>query len=229
MILHSRVQLFYDGPMYTPPFNAVLDEDEARAMVAAFRTAWLVTVAGDGVPIATLLPVLWRGDVVIAHMAKANPQWRGITDDAPALLIASGPDAYISPSWYAAKAEHGKVVPTWNYSAVHLTGTVRVHLDSDWLRGAVTELTDTHEAGRDPRWHVTDAPQNYVDAQLNGIVGIQFTVTRVEGKAKLSQNRSQADQAGAIAGLRADRLDPHDAASAATVADAMEAHLQAQP
>jgi transcriptional regulator len=208
--------------MYTPPFNAVLDEDEIRAMVAAFRTAWLVTVDDDGVPVATLLPILWHGDVVIAHMAKANAQWRGIADDAPALLIVAGPDAYISPAWYAAKAEHGKVVPTWNYSAVHLTGTVRVHQDSDWLRRAVTDLTDTHEGGRDHRWHVTDAPQNYIDAQLNGIVGIEFTVTRIEGKAKLSQNRSDADQAGVIAGLRADRLAPADAAAAAAVAAAME-------
>jgi transcriptional regulator len=208
--------------MYTPPFNAVRDEDEIRSMVAAFRTAWLVTVAGDGWPVGTLLPILWRDDVVIAHMAKASEHWRAIADDAPALLIAGGPEAYISPTWYAAKAEHGKVVPTWNYSAVHLTGTVRVHHDPEWIRRAVTELTDTHEAGRDHRWHVTDAPEPYIQAQLNGIVGIEFAVRRVEGKAKLSQNRSAADRTGVIAGLRADRLEPHDAAGAAAVADAME-------
>ena len=207
--------------MYTPPFNAVRDEAEIRAMVAAFRTAWLVTADEDGVPAATLLPILWHGHVVIAHLAKANPQWRGIADDAPALLIASGPEAYISPSWYAAKAEHGKVVPTWNYSAVHLTGTVRLHHNSDWLRRAVTDLTDTHETGRDHRWQVTDAPEAYIDSQLNGIVGIEFAVTRVEGKAKLSQNRSDADQTGVIAGLHAERLAPPHAAAAATVADAM--------
>jgi transcriptional regulator len=212
----------YDGPIYTPPFNAVGDEDEIRSLVAAARTAWLVTVDADGVPVATLLPILWHDDVVIAHMAKANPQWRGIADGAPALLIAGGPEAYISPSWYAAKAEHGKVVPTWNYTAVHLTGTVRVHQDAEWLRRAVTELTDGHEAGREHRWHVTDAPPTYIDGQLNGIVGIEFTVTRIEGKAKLSQNRSDADQAGVIAGLRADRLAPADAAAAAAVAAAME-------
>jgi transcriptional regulator len=212
--------------MYIPPFNAVQGEDEIRAMVAAFRTAWLVTADEDRVPTATLLPIMWRGDIVIAHMAKANPHWRGISDGSPALLIAAGPDAYISPSWYAAKAEHGKVVPTWNYSAVHLTGTVRVHQDSEWLRRAVTDLTDTHEAGREHRWQVTDAPETYIDAQLNGIVGIEFTVTRVEGKAKLSQNRSRADQAGVIEGLRADRLHPHAAAAAATMADAIQAHLE---
>jgi transcriptional regulator len=210
--------------MYIPPFNAVQGEDEIRAMVAAFRTAWLVTADEDRVPTATLLPIMWRGDIVIAHMAKANPHWRGISDGSPALLIAAGPDAYISPSWYAAKAEHGKVVPTWNYSAVHLTGTVRVHQDSEWLRRAVTDLTDTHEAGREHRWQVTDAPETYIDAQLNGIVGIEFTVTRVEGKAKLSQNRSEADRRGVVVGLREDattRLGGADAAQANDVAQQM--------
>ena len=208
--------------MYTPPFNAVRDEDAIRAMVAAGRTAWLVTVNPDGLPVATLLPIMWHDDVVIAHLAKANPQWRDIADDAPGLLIISGPEAYISPSWYAAKAEHGKVVPTWNYSSVHLTGTVRVHQELEWLRDAVTNLTETHETTREHPWHVTDAPEPYIEAKLNGIVGVEFTVTRIEGKAKLSQNRSQADQTGVIAGLHADRLDPHDAAAAAAVAAAMD-------
>lgn len=211
--------------MYNPPFNTVEDEHEIRAMVAAARAAWLVTVGPDGVPVATLLPIMWRGDTVIAHLAKANPQWRTIAVDAPGLLIAGGSEAYISPSWYAAKAEHGKVVPTWNYSAVHLTGTVRVHEDSGWLRNAVTELTDSYEGNRSDRWHVTDAPATYVEGQLNGIVGVEFTVTRVEGKAKFSQNRSEADQRGVIAGLRAETLAPRDSMAAAQVADAMEARL----
>ena len=209
--------------MYTPPFNSVPDEAIVRAMVAEYRTAWLVTAGPDGPPVATLLPVMWHEDTVIAHMAKANAHWRAIADDLPGLLICSGPDAYVSPSWYAAKAEHGKVVPTWNYSAVHLTGTVRVHQDAGWLRRAVTDLTETHESGRAHPWQVTDAPEPYVAAQLNGIVGIEFTVTGVEGKAKLSQNRSAADQAGVVAGLRAEDLDPHQAAGARAVADAMAA------
>jgi len=208
--------------MYTPPFNVVGDESEIRAMVAAARTAWFVTVGPDGRPVATLLPILWRGDIVIAHMAKANEQWREVPDGSPALLIVTGPDAYISPTWYAAKAEHGKVVPTWNYSAVHLSGTARVIQDSAWLRGAVTELTETHEDGREHPWRVSDAPEPYLQAQLNGIVGIEFTVTSVEGKAKLSQNRSAADQRGVVAGLRAERLNPFDAANASAVADRME-------
>ena len=214
--------------MYTPPFNAVVDEATVRAMVAEYRTAWLITAAEDGVPMATLLPIMWQGGTVIAHMAKANTHWRSIIDDTPGLLIASGSEAYISPSWYAAKAEHGKVVPTWNYSTVHLSGTVRVHQDPDWLRRAVTELTDTHEGGREHPWQVTDAPDPYIAAQLNGIVGIEFTVTRVEGKAKLSQNRSNADQDGVIAGLRSDDLDAEQAAEARAVADAMAERRSAE-
>lgn len=105
-------------------------------------------------------------------------------------------------TWYAAKAEHGKVVPTWNYSAVHLTGLARIHHDSEWLRMAVEELTDEHESLREEPWHVTDAPSSYVQGQLHRIVGVELVVTKVEGKAKLSQNRSQADREGVVTGLR---------------------------
>jgi transcriptional regulator len=187
--------------VYVPRFNAVQDETEIRAMVAAARTAWFVTVGSNGVPAATLLPIMWQGNTVIGHMAKGNPQWREIKPEAAALLIVAGPEAYISPSWYATKAEHGKVVPTWNYSAVHLTGTVRVHEDPEWLRTAVTELTDLHEHGREHPWQPTDAPARYVEGQLRGIVGLELTITHVDGKAKLSQNRSDADQQGVIDAL----------------------------
>ena len=108
-------------------------------------------------------------------MARANPQWKAITADSPALLICSGPQAYISPSWYAAKAEHGRVVPTWNYSAVHLSGTVRVHEDRDWLRDVVTRLTGMHEDGRSEPWQPSDAPERYIEGQLAGIVGLEIT------------------------------------------------------
>jgi len=202
--------------MYVPPFNAVADEDEIRAMVAAVGSAELITVGEDGYPLATLLPIMWHEDVVIAHMARANPQWREIRADAPALLICGGPQAYISPTWYAAKSEHGRVVPTWNYTAVHLTGTVQVHDDVEWVRAAVTALTSQHEDGRVPPWAVTDAPAEYIAGQLRGIVGLEFHVLRVEGKAKLSQNRSDADQLGAIAGLRGDGTP-----GATAIADAM--------
>jgi transcriptional regulator len=190
--------------MYIPHFNAMDDDAEIRRLVADVGTAQLVTVAADGYPLATLLPVLWHGDRVIAHMARANEHWRAISAGAPGLLICTSAQAYISPSWYASKQEHGKVVPTWNYSAVHLSGRVTVHDDPEWVRDAVTELTNTHEQGREHPWAVSDAPEKYVAGQLRAIVGIEVAVQRVEGKAKLSQNRPEADQDGAIAGLRAE-------------------------
>ena len=180
--------------MYVPGFSAV-DDDGARDIVSTARSGWLVTGNGDGPPTATLMPIMWRGDRLVAHMAKANPHWRAISDGMPALVIVTGPEAYISPSWYASKAEHGRVVPTWNYLAVHLTGTVSVHRDPAWLRAAVTDLTNRHEHDRVEPWHVTDAPDEYITAQLRAIIGIEMHVERVEGKAKLSQNRSDAGSA----------------------------------
>lgn len=188
--------------MYVPRANAVDDEDAVRAMVRVVASAQLVTTGADGYPVATLLPVLWREDTVVAHMARANPHWQAIGEGVPALLVCSGAEAYVSPSFYAAKAEHGRVVPTWNYSAVHLTGTVRVHEDPDWLRWAVVLLTERHEGDRPEPWAVTDAPPAYVEGQLRGIVGIELAVERVEAKAKLSQNRSEADRRGVVEGLR---------------------------
>jgi transcriptional regulator len=215
--------------MYIPSFNRIDDDHEIRRFVAAARSAEFVTVDPDGVPVATLLPIMWDGDVVLAHMARANPQWKSIPAGragnrapagSPALLICSGAEAYISPSWYAAKAEHGRVVPTWNYSAVHLSGTVRVHEDRDWLRDVVTRLTGMHEDGRAEPWQPSDAPEEYIEGQLGGIVGLEITVTRVEGKAKLSQNRSEDDRRGVVAGLLTE-----EHYEAAEVAAAMEPDL----
>ena len=186
--------------LYVPRFNAV-DEDEALRMVAGIATAQLVTVAEDGTADATFLPVLLHDGELIGHVARANTHWKRIVEGSPALAIVTGPDAYVSPAWYAAKAEHGRVVPTWNYSAVHLRGTVHVHDDPDWVRAMVTALTDRHEAGREEPWAVTDAPEKYVVGQLRAIVGVSITIESVEGKAKLSQNRSAEDIAGVVAAL----------------------------
>jgi transcriptional regulator len=164
--------------MYTPSFNRIDDEHQIRCFVAAARTAEFVTVDPDGLPVATLLPIMWDGDTVVAHMARANPQWKSIEPASPVLLICTGPQAYVSPSWYAAKAEHGRVVPTWNYSAVHLSGTVKVHENRDWLRDAVTRLTGMHEHGRSEPWQPSDAPPRYIEGQLAGIVGLEIAVER---------------------------------------------------
>ena len=188
--------------MYVPHVNAIADDAEIRRMVAEIGSAQLITVGDDGFPMATLLPVIWKGGTVIAHMARANAHWRQIGNGSPTLLVVTDAQAYISPSWYATKAEHGKVVPTWNYSAVHLTGRARIHEDGEWLRAAVDELVEKHEASRDDPWSTADAPEKYVRGQLRAIVGIEIDVDRVEAKAKLSQNRSEADRAGVVEGLR---------------------------
>jgi transcriptional regulator len=185
---------------YVPRFNQMPD-DEVRGFVAAVGTAQLVTVAADGSPDATFLPVLWRGDRLVGHVARANPHWKAVVDGSAALAVVTGPDAYVSPSFYASKREHGWVVPTWNYSAVHLRGPVRVVDDAAWLRELVGALTDHHESGRDEPWAVEDAPATYVDKQLRAIVGIEMVVESVVAKAKLSQNRSEEDRAGVVAGL----------------------------
>jgi transcriptional regulator len=187
--------------MYTPPYNA-MNEAELRPLVEEIGSAELVTVDAAGYPVATRLPVLWQGDRLVFHMAVANPHWRTIDDGSPALAVVTGPEAYITPTWYAAKATHGRVVPTWNYSAVHVTGLATVHRDPDWLLTAVTDLTRLHEDRREAPWTVGDAPPTYLRRQLNGIVGIELDIRRVEAKAKRSQNRSLEDRTGVIAGLR---------------------------
>lgn len=182
------------------------DPEQIRSFVESIASAQIVTVGPGGTPLATLLPILWSADggTVVAHMARANSHWREIEDDSPALAIIAGPQAYISPAWYASKAEHGRVVPTWNYSAVHLVGSAAVHDDPEWVREAVTRLTDRHEHPREEPWAVTDAPDTYIDKNLKAIVGIEMKIERVDAKAKLSQNRTDADRAGVIAGLRAE-------------------------
>ncbi len=205
--------------MYVPRFNALDDLDGIRAMVRAIGSAELVTVGEDGYPLATRLPVVWEGDRLILHIARANPHWRSIPaeGDVGALAIVTDAEAYVSPGWYASKAEHGRVVPTWNYSAVQITGRVHRIEDPGWLRSAVTLLTEQHESSRAEPWAVTDAPATYVDKQLRAIVGLEIAIERVEGKVKLSQNRSEEDRAGVVAGLRAE-----GSGREATVADQME-------
>jgi len=205
--------------MYVPRINALDDAAAVRAMVTGIGSAELVTVGEDGYPLATRLPVVWDGDRLVFHIARANPHWRSVPveESVAALAVVTDAEAYVSPGWYATKAEHGRVVPTWNYSAVQITGRLRRVEDPAWLREAVTMLTDQHEAARAERWAVTDAPATYVDKQLRAIVGLELAIERVEGKAKLSQNRSEEDRAGVVRGLRAE-----GAARESVMADQME-------
>jgi transcriptional regulator len=200
------------------------DGEEIRRLVLSVGSAQLITVGEDGYPAATLLPLLWDGERLVFHMARANPHWRSISPGAPALAVVTAAEAYVSPAWYASKTEHGRVVPTWNYSAVHFTGRATVHDDPAWLLDAVTRLTDRHEQRRSEPWAVGDAPERYLEKQLRAIVGIEFAVEQVEGKAKLSQNRDDADFAGVVAGLRRE-----GGAREHQVADAMAALRPADP
>lgn len=206
--------------MYVPKANAMADPDVA-AFLAERPAARLVTVGPDGRPDSTLLPVLVDGDRVLCHVARANDHWARIAPASPGLVVVGGADAYVSPAWYASKAEHGRVVPTWNYSEVQLRGTVTVHDDPDWVLDVVTRLTERHESGRERPWAVSDAPPKYVRGRLRAIVGIEVLVESVEGKAKLSQNRSDADREGAIEGMRAE-----GGVLAHVVADEMERQLR---
>ena len=146
------------------------------------------------------------------HVARANPIWKDFTATSQALVLFQGAHGYISPSWYPSKQEHGKVVPTWNYMVVHAYGSLHAIEDPSWLHGFVSRLTDRHEAGRAQPWQVSDAPGEYIEKTLRGIVGLELKIDRLVGKWKLSQNRSAADQRGVIAGLAGE-----DAAAAAMV------------
>ena len=161
---------------------------------------------------------------LLGHIAIANDQWKTAQPGAQALAIVHGPQAYISPSWYESKARHGRVVPTWNYETVHLTGTIGFHQDTEWLRAFVTRLTRRHEGGREHPWAVSDAPAEYVDGQLRAIVGVELTITSIEAKQKLSQNRSELDRAGVVAGLRGE-----PGPGPAAIAEIMVAELAASP
>lgn len=190
--------------MYTPHQFALEDPGQVADLVRTVGAADLVSVGPDGTPLATRLPVLWDQEVGVlhAHFARANEHWRHIADGARGLAVVTAAEAYISPSWYASKAEHGRVVPTWNYSQVHFAGTLTVYDDTDWVRAMVTRLTEQHEHGRRQAWSVSDAPERFMTGQLRAIVGVELRIDRVEAKAKLSQNRSDADRTGVVIGLR---------------------------
>jgi len=180
------------------------DEATLHRLLANPGAADLVTVTPAGM-LATLLPVLYepeggeRGSIV-GHVARANPQWSALPL-AEALVILHGPDTYVSPSWYPSKAEHGRVVPTWDYLAAHVYGRLVVHDDPVWLDALVRKLTDHHERDATAPWAVGDAPPAFIASQLRAIVGVEVIVSRFEVAAKWSQNRPPDDVEGVINGL----------------------------
>jgi transcriptional regulator len=189
--------------MYLPtPFERS-DIAALQALVDAHPLAMLVTQRA-GEPVVDHIPMLLdagRGPhgTLVGHVARANPLWRA---PGTCLAVFRGPQAYISPSWYPSKREHGKAVPTWNYAVAHAHGTLRVFEDAAALRSVVERLTERHEAGQPSPWRVSDAPTDYLEAMLQAIVGIELPIERIQGKFKLSQNRGAADRTGAEAGLR---------------------------
>ena len=190
--------------MYIPAHFAA-DADAVHHLLTRPAAANLVTMTEQGL-LATLLPFVYEPSVgehgaLRAHAAKNNPQFSA-APNGEALAIIEGPDAYISPSWYSSKAEHGRVVPTWNYSTAHVYGELVIHDDAEWLGRHVRRLTGLHEASREHPWAVDDAPERFIAGQLRAIVGVELVITRIEAKEKLSQNRSAADAAGVVEGLR---------------------------
>jgi len=194
--------------MYVPEnFN----EDRIPVLhetIRAIKLGTLVTLGGEEM-IASHVPMLVDPEpapygTLLGHIARANPQWKDASDKVLALAIFLGPDAYISPSLYATKRATGKVVPTWNYAAIHAYGRVRFFEDPERLLRLVTRLTATHEAKRARPWAVTDAPPQFVQGMLRAIVGFELPIERLEGKWKMSQNRPAEDRAGVIEGLRSE-------------------------
>lgn len=213
--------------MYVPPAFRDDDLPSLHATMRQARLANLVTATAEGL-IATPLPLFLAPEegsygTLYGHLARANPQWR-LPPAGEAMALFTGPDAYVSPSWYPSKQEHGKVVPTWNYVAVHAYGPAEFFEDANRLLDVVTRLTTLHEASRaasgaEPGarpWAVADAPEDFIRTQLKGIVGLRLPIARIDGKRKMSQNRSAGDRAGVAAGLAASNR-PSDRTVAALI------------
>lgn len=186
--------------MYTPAHFAETDELAALDRARSVGFGHLVCTSGGALTSIPLPFVIDDGATAVRfHVARANPIWR--TAPVSGLLIVAGLDGYVSPSWYPTKADHGKVVPTWNYEVVHLHGHLTLCDQPDWVRTQVGDLTEHNEAEFSSPWAVDDAPDDFVAKQLRAIVGLELEIERIEAKSKLSQNRSEADRAGVAVGL----------------------------
>jgi transcriptional regulator len=191
--------------MYETPHFREDDLDAQHGLIEAYPLGLLISAGPDGV-LANPIPfILYRGDgargTLRCHLAKANPQWQALAEDPAALVVFQGSQSYVTPSWYATKAETEKVVPTWNYAIVQARGNARVVSDAAWLHANVSALTDQQEGRRQKPWSVSDAPEPFIAAQLKGIVGLEILIEAISGKFKVSQNRPVADRAGVAEGL----------------------------
>ncbi len=191
--------------MYLPRHTRGDDADAAE-LLAGLKAADLISWTRDGL-FATFLPLIHQPadsglGTLLGHVARRNDHWR-LEPVGESLVIVHGPDAYITPSWYATKQTTGRVVPTWNYLTAHIYGELRIHDDPIWLERVVRMLTDRHETGRPEPWTVDDAPRGYIDGLLKAIVGVELSISRMEVKAKFDREEPEADRLGAISGLRA--------------------------
>lgn len=204
--------------MYQPSLFREERIDVMHDLMRSFPFASIVTLGSGGIEANHLPFVLKPSDVLKSdgvlngngvtpgalhgHVARENPLWQ--IDSAGVLVIFQGPHHYITPSWYSAKQEHGKVVPTWNYAVVHAYGSLQAHDDPAWLRTHLNDLVAQQEDARDAPWAVDDAPDDFIAAMLKGIVGVEIVIDRLEGKWKVSQNRGETDRAGVINGLKSE-------------------------
>jgi len=204
--------------MYQPPHFIETRQDVLHGLLRAHPLGLLISNGQDG-PIANAIPFLLDADVgpngkLRAHLAKANPQWRLLADNpvSPVLVVFQGPDAYVTPSWYETKRETGKVVPTWNYAIVQVRGMVRVIDDAQWIAQQISDLTLSQEGAREAPWAVTDAPPNFIQSQIKGIIGLEIEIAEISGKWKVSQNRPVADRVGVAEGLEKEAAGAPDMA-----------------
>jgi transcriptional regulator len=211
--------------MYIRPDHRFDERDAQFALIEEHALGAWVLAGADGL-VANHIPFLLdrhRGPhgTLVGHVARANPVWRALGAGAPSLVMFQGPQSYITPNWYPGKAEHGKVVPTWDYAVVHVHGTARAIDDRAWLLDMLDRLTNAQEAAQPAPWKVSDAPSDYIDKLLRAIVGIEIPIERLEGKLKASQDEAVRDRLGTVEGLRG--LVRPKAALAELVARAIEA------
>jgi len=214
-------QLLTYGRMYAPTHFQQDRPEVLQQFMERYPLAGLVGTSAKGI-LANHVPLIYEAThgtpgTLRGHIARANSMWRELTDGAEVLAIFQGASHYISPSWYPSKPEHGKVVPTWNYTVVHARGRITWVRDAAWLRNFVGTLTDRHERDSASPWQVSDAQADYIEQMLSAIVGLEIAIDSLSGKWKLSQNRSAADRAGVVSALAASR-DPAAREMAALVA-----------
>ncbi len=191
--------------MYNQPAFREPDRTRKQQFIRDHPLGLLISSQAD-MPQASPLPFLLDAigpvglGVLRGHLSKGNEHWR-VLDGTEVLVVFQGPDAYVSPSWYVSKREHGKVVPTWNYVTVQARGVARVIDDANWLRQQIAQLTEAHESTRPAPWRVGDAPADFIDAQVFGIIGVEIEIRELDGKWKVSQNRSVEDRMGVVKGL----------------------------